>query len=466
MNSALFALALLGQTVTPGAQPSIPERYAPPQVVVPADPPAPDAPTLAETVADEPRTPAVPSAAPADAANEAAASNDTQPAAGPPAPAGSPLQESPKYEPPERSETPGSKLVPVGEPGNQAPHDLLGGALRQASSKLEGEQLPLGDALYINAYWDLATAVAEYSFALDVQSRLASLDPMAIERDYVLRTVAAEGAARVAEARQRVIARQHALAEVLGHTALEELPIAADTPLASAYETHFDVLFRNEVTRPPLELRAARRINQSLPLGLQAVQARTKAVTAADAQLQTSLSSLLQGGANSREVAADVERLGSAQNSLLDAVLTYNTDIGQYAVLVARDDADGSELLPMLIRATGTSMTPSRTATRTSSAGAPRTFSPANDAKPLNPDDGWVSAGEGLAGVTPSSNDVAATSPSTDAETSADSGSQGVVPATALESEANSDNNRVAPAVAEEPARLHSVVVPPRRELP
>jgi hypothetical protein len=437
------------------------DRYANEQPVEPAPALKPDAAASAEQPA--PRTPAPPAETPAAPTLEAptrltpnqpgrlfqAAPSAAPPASGeawePTAPEGgkpaattetpaADAQPSAPAREPATGENNEKNLVPVHPPGVEPAAARL---LRQAlappkQNALAGETVYLTDLLppsavvnpalgeLLDSYWRLSAAVADYYLSLDERDRLLqTLGPKA-EEEPAFKAALATAFARVQTARLAAVEAQYDLAQRLGMPADDNLPLPGDRPLIAPYQTYYEQLFGRQSAASPAR-RAARRIHDTLPLRLDAINAQAAAAEASERLLAEIGAALVAGRGNAAMYLDRYEKLRAQRREFSQSVLRYNETIGRYALLVAPEGAVAASLLPMLMR------DPPKLSAATT---APPLVAPPTQAAPTGP--------------TPASSDA----PSPVASTPATSA---VVPATAEEPLAESP-------VA--PGKLRSVVVP------
>ncbi len=192
----------------------------------------------------------------------------------------------------------------------------------------------------ITAYWQLAASLARLGGLLDSAASFPPAAPApgaaaaphtsASGRDAQdqLRLAAAIDRARIS-----VIDDQHQLAVALGRSPSDDLPIPTDVPHVGRYRTRYTELFAsNPANGRPVSsprMRSASRLDAVLPIRHRVV-------------LQTA--ELLDARNLSVEVASDDIKAFAA------AVMQYNLEIAEYAMLVAGEGVEGRRLIPMLIK--------------------------------------------------------------------------------------------------------------------
>ncbi len=234
------------------------------------------------------------------------------------------------------------------------PPELVAEALMlPAGHSLSGQPIALASALSsrreraeqletIWTYWRLAEAVAVYRFQHEYDRRLHDLEAKP-EQAARMAAVRAASRARLGEAELRVVAAQHALAAEAGFPPESALPLPADHPHVGQYLTRFRELFEHR-SAPP----AARRLDRTLPIQFQAIEARASAVAAAlDAHQAAGENLQRSGWAEQVDILAELHRL---RCEWIGAVGRYNQDIAEYAVAVAPPGTNGAGLVALLIK--------------------------------------------------------------------------------------------------------------------
>ena len=350
-----------------------------------------------------------------------------------------PVGHAPEQVPPEQVAAEQAPLVPVhGEEGESAAARLMRQALATPEQEaLSGRAIYLAEMLgagsqvnpshrdLLEAYWRLTTAVGDYHLTLAEHDQLVQTFGPQTDEEPALEAAIAAAYARVQTARLTAVEAQHELAARLLLPADDALPLPGDRPLVVPYRTHYETLFAQ---RPdPAERRQARRIDDTLPLRMEAINAQAAAVEA-DQQLLDELAVALEAGRGGEAMyLARHEKLRDQRRAFLQAVLHYNLTIAQYALLVATEGMPARTLLPMLMQ-----NPPAGLLSAVAPAGGilePAPLSPLPDATL------GIPAPNGPSGAAPSA----------------------IIPATAEEPLAAPPADAAPPA---EPRRLRSVVVP------
>ena len=226
-------------------------------------------------------------------------------------------------------------------------HTLTGQPMNLASVLANlrdgGEQLAA-----ISAYWQLTEAVGRYRFQLDYDRQLQQLRAGANESARMAAARAASKAA-LSEAELRAVAAQHEMAAYAGISTQSGLPLPADRPHVGQYITRFRELF---AVRPAPA--AARRLDRTLPIRFQSLEAQVQAIAAAEDACEA-----LRASSNplSEQIAA-LDLVRRLQCEWIAAVCRYNCDIAEYAVTVVPAGTNGSELVNLLIRPAPESVQP------------------------------------------------------------------------------------------------------------
>ena len=203
-----------------------------------------------------------------------------------------------------------------------------------------------GRRLWITqAYWKLVEQAAMLRWTAEAAERLDLVAPSADPLDRATLDVAvASRLADVAAARAAVVSAQQELVDLARFPASEPLPWPVDRPLATSYETHFDVLFASRIATGRI-----RAIHRSLPLEHEEVDARAAAVLAAETAVAMAENDHARGARGIESVIAAHAALLEQQKSLAGAVTRYNDDIVEYVMAVADFSVPDSQFATMLI---------------------------------------------------------------------------------------------------------------------
>jgi len=195
----------------------------------------------------------------------------------------------------------------------------------------------------VRAYWRLTRAVADYHYAMDEYRFLAAV-PVGREDQLSFAAAQASAKAEQAESRLAAVRAQQALAEISPHANGGKLPLPADMPVVGAYRTHFEELNQRGAARDELG-----RIDQSLPVIRDVIDAQAEAVAAAAAALPPALQAYQQGQTPLAHVLDAHERLRRHRRAFLTAVERYNAEIADYALSVSLPAVTGERIAGMLI---------------------------------------------------------------------------------------------------------------------
>ncbi len=253
-------------------------------------------------------------------------------------------------------------LVPVHPEGAEpaAARLLREGLAPPEQDALQGRTIYLPDLLSpgrllspatrdaLGAYWRLAVALGDYHFALGEHEQLVQTLGSRTDREPALAAAVASAFARVQTARLAAVEAQHELAAQLMLPTNDDLPLPGDRPLVVPYQTFYDQLFAQGATATPRR-RQARRIHDTLPLRLQALNAQAAAAAASEKLLEQIASALAAGRGSEAMYLDRHDKLRQQRRAFLDAVLHYNLAITDYALMVAPDGAVAASLLPMLM---------------------------------------------------------------------------------------------------------------------
>lgn len=236
------------------------------------------------------------------------------------------------------------------------PPDMVSQILKlPQGTKLAGRPLTLLDALanafdrtqrlaVTHAYWHLANALAEYNLCVVEHEQLQRLQVHDDDKS-LLRTAQASAEASLRAAEVAVVAAQYDLAEAVGLSGQETLPLPADLPHVGPYRTNFEVV----AARQPLPPRT-RLIDRMLPIRRKAVDVWALAVQAAEDAVQAITEAYRQSTTDLATVLEYQSLLGRRQRSFMASVCDYNHDIADYAITVAGPEIASPALVSMLIK--------------------------------------------------------------------------------------------------------------------
>jgi hypothetical protein len=140
------------------------------------------------------------------------------------------------------------------------------------------------------------------------------------------------------------VAAQHDLSEVTSSSSNDGLPLPSDLPLVGRYQTRFNELFAN---RPAPA--AIGRINATLPLYLDLINARADSVDAGQHALNTAVDAYQSGQVRIERVLQQYVQLRDQRIAFLAVIRDYNNAIADYALRVARPGLSVQEVVSMLV---------------------------------------------------------------------------------------------------------------------
>jgi hypothetical protein len=195
------------------------------------------------------------------------------------------------------------------------------------------------------AYWKASVAFASLAWAIDAKERLETTGPGGDPYDRAALEVAnASATAAVAEAKADLAVAQQELADLARLPVVEPLPWPVDRPLGSPYTTHFDAIFAQR-----LATGRVRAINRALPMKQESLDARAKAVAAAESALSSAEQDHARGERPVEAVLAAHAALATQRRQFLEVVRGYNTDIAEYVMAVADFSVPDDRFAAMLI---------------------------------------------------------------------------------------------------------------------
>ncbi|MEA1950064.1 MAG: hypothetical protein U9N87_01680, partial [Planctomycetota bacterium] len=231
--------------------------------------------------------------------------------------------------------------------------ELIAAAMKNddAKSRLSGRSMSLLEALsyadtpqrqleVIHAYWHLVSSVARYNLECRLVQRLEDLRGSA-ENGSTLPTALASAAAAREEARCGSLTAQHALVQAAMLGMGDTLPLPADLPHVGPYRTRFAEIFAARPAPPRLLL-----IDRALPIHRKSIEARTRAVAAADNSLRVAMA----GKSQLDGIIARATQLHRQHVALVESVCNYNHEISEYAVASLGQPVSIPSLVSMLIK--------------------------------------------------------------------------------------------------------------------
>ena len=225
--------------------------------------------------------------------------------------------------------------------------------LTQALSRAAGRQQQFQ---ITQAYWRLATAQADYHWAL-AQRELLGTHTGTHAQDAGTQSVRAAAEADVRDAQLNVEAAQATLANLLGPAAGQQTPLATDRPHVGDYRTYYENIFGNRV--PPTRIRL---IQRTLPVRRRAIDAHAEAIVAALDAVEATGEQFQTTGQGLATLLDAIDLLKQQRRAFIDEVRNYNLDIAEYAFAVAPAGVGGDTLVSMLIRTSPSPDTPKRAA--------------------------------------------------------------------------------------------------------
>ncbi len=199
----------------------------------------------------------------------------------------------------------------------------------------------------VQAYWQLSQRAAEERVHREaVQRVLAWASRSGPNERAELEAALARLEARRNESQLKLLHAQHELAESIGWTNPEQLPVPVDLPHVGPYRTEFEKIFAGKQSPGSLAL-----LHRVLPVESQLLQVRAEAVVAANDAATSAQDSWLRG---EQDLSTALERLSvltAARQAFLQSVIAYNTNIAEYAMAVAPEQANPATWVSMLIKA-------------------------------------------------------------------------------------------------------------------
>lgn len=254
-----------------------------------------------------------------------------------------------------------TRLVAVQPPDKEpAPDRLLREALTPPElNSLAGKPLTLDElfsnhqtvgerhASVIRSYWQLCAALARYHWAVEQQLALEQVTG-GRQVPFVVSAELAALRARTLQTKAAVVEAQHAVAVFRVRPPGTELPLPVDRPVVAAYRTYYESLFANRTGDPAV--RQAQRLNDTLPLHLEAARALAEAVAEAEDLARPASNANTQGQLDYNALIQAMRHLHTQREAFISEVQTYNDSIAEYALLAVSPGSPAATLLPMLIK--------------------------------------------------------------------------------------------------------------------
>jgi hypothetical protein len=197
----------------------------------------------------------------------------------------------------------------------------------------------------VQAYWKVAMAQAAARSCGEACQRIELVAPGADPHDRAVLDVASSAAqADLAESMALLGVARQELIDLARLPPGEPPPLAVDRPLAAPYQTHFDAIFANRVATGRVRAIAA-----TLPARHDALAGRSVAVTAARTAFAMAEADHAKGQRPIEAVVAAHAAVVAQEREFLRAVLSYNTDIAEYAMAVADLSVPDEAFVAMLI---------------------------------------------------------------------------------------------------------------------
>ena len=159
-------------------------------------------------------------------------------------------------------------------------------------------------------------------------------------------TLSARASARadVLDAESMAAQAQQELADLMGTTGNEDLPLASDRPHVGGYNTYYEEIFNNRV--PPARIRL---IHRMLPIRRKAIDAHAEAILAALDAIEATGDEFQRGNQTLVAMLTSVDRLKHERRIFIAAVRDYNQDIAEYLFAVVPPGTSDKMLVSKLI---------------------------------------------------------------------------------------------------------------------
>lgn len=197
----------------------------------------------------------------------------------------------------------------------------------------------------VKAYWRLAAAIVQFSFAEEEAAVLArATDPQSPHERALLAAARAAAFARQQELQFAVGSAQYDLIERAPALTGDTVPWPSEVPLTGKYRTNFEVLFAGRV--PPTGLL---RIHKTLPASLAAMEGQAESAVAAGEAVDQISQAYTSGQVRAEELISAVTVWHDQRTAYVRAVVRYNEQITDYALAVMGPVADPATVISTLI---------------------------------------------------------------------------------------------------------------------
>ncbi|MEX0979070.1 MAG: hypothetical protein WDZ48_09475, partial [Pirellulales bacterium] len=269
-----------------------------------------------------------------------------------------PPAEPPGQQEPSAQKEPAGRLETLESAPRQKlrPPELIAEALENPQQEaLVGTPLSLSQALarardrqqqlkITGSYWRLATAQAEYHWALKQREVVRDHTSSHANLAWALAAQAATEA-DVRDAQLAVEQAQQELADVSGQSVDGATPLASDRPHVGDYRTSYENIFGSRA--PPARIRL---IHRTLPIRRKAIDAHAEAIVAAIDAVDSAGQHFHDSAQGLSTLLDAIRLLGHERRTFIAEVRAYNLDIADYAFTVAPAGTGGDTLVSMLIR--------------------------------------------------------------------------------------------------------------------
>lgn len=194
-------------------------------------------------------------------------------------------------------------------------------------------------AAAVRAYWQLCGRFVERHLAEDLLLRLDELEPLAARQPGSLwAAVRADAAASVRSAELELLRAQghlDAFGSFVTQSPSAPRAVPLDAPLVSAYRTNFATLFPAGAASPALK-----QLHDTLPLELQAIEARAEAVESYAAAFDELSQAQPSAQANVASLLEALERWQAQRLQLVRLIVQYNLRVADYALAIGGAEND------------------------------------------------------------------------------------------------------------------------------
>lgn len=205
----------------------------------------------------------------------------------------------------------------------------------------------------VQSYWQLAQRAAELRVHQDAVERVLAWSARCTPAErQELEAALARLEARRNESQLQLMHAQYELAQAIGWTEAKQMPFPVDPPHVGPYRTEFEKIFAGRQAPGSLAL-----LDRVLPVEWQLLQVRAEAVVAGSDSCTSTQDAWVRGEQPLSTLLERLNELTASRLAFLQSVVAYNTNIAEYAMAVAPEQAAPATWVGMLIKLDGSDTT-------------------------------------------------------------------------------------------------------------